>query len=60
MRTALNFREIAMKITSRLSQNLAGLPFNVARLYIRMGEGIREGKSFSPDFDVAVKRQQFG
>jgi hypothetical protein len=58
MRTALNLREIAMKITSRLSQNLAGLPFNVAQLYIR--EGIREGKSFSPDFDVAVKRQQFG
>jgi len=25
-----------------------------------MAEGIREGKSFSPDFDVAVKRQQFG
>jgi len=24
-----------------------------------MAEGIREGKSFSPDFDVAVKRQQF-
>jgi hypothetical protein len=36
----------------------AGLPFNVAQLYMRMAEGIREGKSMSPDFDVAVKRHQ--
>ena len=36
----------------------AGLPFNVAQLYMRMAEGIREGKSVSPDFDVAVKRHQ--
>ena len=36
----------------------AGLPFNVAQLYRRMAEGIREGKSVSPDFDVAVKRHQ--
>jgi predicted dehydrogenase len=36
----------------------AGLPFNVAQLYTRMSEGIREGKSVSPDFDVAVKRHQ--
>jgi hypothetical protein len=36
----------------------AGLPFNVAQLYLRMSEGIREGKSLSPDFDVAVKRHQ--
>jgi predicted dehydrogenase len=35
-----------------------GLPFNVAQLYMRMAEGIREGKSISPDFDVAVKRHQ--
>jgi predicted dehydrogenase len=34
----------------------AGLPFNVAQLYTRMAEGIREGRSVSPDFDVAVKR----
>ena len=34
------------------------LPFNVAQLYMRMAEGIREGKSASPDFDVAVKRHQ--
>ncbi len=33
-----------------------GLPFNVAQLYMRMAGGIREGKSVSPDFDVAVKR----
>jgi predicted dehydrogenase len=36
----------------------AGLPFNVAQLYMRMAEGIREGKSVSPDFDVAVNRHQ--
>ena len=36
----------------------AGLPFNVAQLYMRMAESIREGRSVSPDFDVAVKRQQ--
>jgi hypothetical protein len=36
----------------------AGLPFNVAKLYMRMAEGIREGKSVNPDFDVAVKRHQ--
>src|ERR1700730_160524 len=35
-----------------------GLPFNVAQLYMRMAEGMREGKSVSPDFDVAVKRHQ--
>jgi hypothetical protein len=31
---------------------------NVAQLYKRMAEGIREGKCVSPDFDVAVKRHQ--
>jgi hypothetical protein len=36
----------------------AGLPFNVAQLYMRMAKGIREGRSVSPDFDVAVKRHQ--
>ena len=36
----------------------AGLSFNVAQLYMRMAEGIREEKSVSPDFDVAVKRHQ--
>ena len=36
----------------------AGLPFNVAQLYMRMAEGICEGKSASPNFDVAVKRHQ--
>src|SRR5260370_28864368 len=35
-----------------------GLPFNIAQLYMRMAEGMREGKSVSPDFDVAVKRHQ--
>jgi hypothetical protein len=27
-------------------------------MYMRMAEGIREGESVSPDFDVAVKRHQ--
>jgi hypothetical protein len=36
----------------------AGPPFNVAQLFVRMVEGIREGKSVSPDFEVAVKRHQ--
>jgi predicted dehydrogenase len=36
----------------------AGLPFNVSQLYMLMAEGISEGKSVSPDFDVAVKRHQ--
>jgi predicted dehydrogenase len=36
----------------------AGLPFNVAQLYMRVAEGIRGGKSVSPDFNVAVKRHQ--
>jgi predicted dehydrogenase len=36
----------------------AGLPFNVAQLYMRMAESIHDGKSVSPDFDMAVKRHQ--
>jgi predicted dehydrogenase len=36
----------------------AGLPFNVAQLFMRMAEGIHEKKSISPDFDAAVKRHQ--
>ena len=36
----------------------AGLPFNIAQLYMRMSDDIREGRSVSPDFDVAVKRHQ--
>ena len=36
----------------------AGPPFNVAQLFVRMADGIREGKSVSPDFDVAFKRHQ--
>jgi hypothetical protein len=35
-----------------------GLPFNVAQLFMRMTEGIREGKPVSTDFDVAVKRHE--
>jgi predicted dehydrogenase len=34
------------------------LLLNVAQQFMRMAEGIREGKSVSPDFDVAVKRHQ--
>src|SRR6202047_262876 len=36
----------------------AGLPFNVAQLFMRMAESIHEGKSVSPDFDLAIKRHQ--
>jgi predicted dehydrogenase len=36
----------------------AGLPFNVAQLYMRMAKGIREGGSVSPDFHEAVKRHR--
>ncbi|HEY4950196.1 MAG TPA: hypothetical protein VIH88_07680 [Candidatus Acidoferrales bacterium] len=35
-----------------------GLPFNVAQMYMQMAEGIREGKSASPDFDLVVKRHR--
>jgi predicted dehydrogenase len=34
----------------------AGLPFNVAQLYMRMAESIREGKSISPDFEGCLSR----
>jgi predicted dehydrogenase len=34
----------------------AGPPFNVAQLFMRMAEAIREGKSATPDFALAVKR----
>ena len=36
----------------------AKLPFNIAQLYLRTADGIREGKTVSPDFDMAVKRHQ--
>src|SRR5258708_31208171 len=36
----------------------AGLPFNVAQMYIRMAEGIRERKSVRPDFVLAVQHDQ--
>ncbi len=36
----------------------AGPPFNVAQPFVRMAEGIREGKPVSPDFEVAAKRHQ--
>jgi predicted dehydrogenase len=32
--------------------------FHIAQLYMRMAEGIREGKSVSPEFDVAVERHR--
>ncbi len=36
----------------------AGPPFNVGQLFVRMAEGIREGKPAGPDFDLAVKRHR--
>lgn len=35
-----------------------GPPYNVAQLFARMVEGIREGKPISPDFSAAVQRHQ--
>lgn len=37
---------------------LAGPPLNVAQLFRRLGEGIREGASVDPDFDHAVRRHE--
>jgi predicted dehydrogenase len=33
-------------------------PYNVAQLYRRLAEGIRDGKSVSPGFDAAVRRHR--
>ena len=33
-------------------------PYNVAQLYAKLGESIREGKPASPGFDAAVKRHR--
>jgi predicted dehydrogenase len=35
-----------------------GSPYNVAQLYHRLAEGIRDGKSVSPDFEAAVTRHR--
>jgi hypothetical protein len=51
---SLDTRELPLGST----RSPRGLPFNVAQLYLRMTEGIREGKSVNPDFDVAVERHQ--
>ena len=32
--------------------------YNVAQLYMRLAEGIREGKPVSPGFDAAVTRHR--
>lgn len=36
----------------------SGSPYNVAQLYRRLAEGIRDGKSVSPGFDAAVRRHR--
>jgi predicted dehydrogenase len=36
----------------------AGLPLNVGQLFVRMAEGIREGKAISPNFNDAVELHQ--
>lgn len=33
-------------------------PYNVAQLYRKFGEAIRDGKAFSPGFDAAVTRHR--
>jgi predicted dehydrogenase len=35
-----------------------GPPFNVAQLYRRLSQAIREGKGAQPDFDLAVRRHR--
>jgi predicted dehydrogenase len=35
-----------------------GSPYNVAQLYARLGQGIREGKPVTPGFDAAVTRHR--
>jgi hypothetical protein len=44
--------------STRVLTRRAGLPFNLAQLYMRMAEGTRDGKSVGSDFDVAVQRHQ--
>jgi predicted dehydrogenase len=36
----------------------AGSPYNVAQLYVRLGEAIRDGKPMHPDFGHAVTRHR--
>ena len=36
----------------------AGSPYNVAQLYARLGESIRDGKPASPGFAAAVTRHR--
>jgi predicted dehydrogenase len=35
-----------------------GSPYNVAQLYARLGDGIRNGKPVTPGFDAAVTRHR--
>jgi hypothetical protein len=35
-----------------------GSPYNVAQLYAKLGEAIRDGESVHPGFDSAVVRHQ--
>ena len=35
-----------------------GAPFNVAQMYSRLGQAIREGNGVQPDFDLAVRRHR--
>jgi predicted dehydrogenase len=35
-----------------------GSPYNIAQLYVRLGEGIRNGTPVAPGFDAAVRRHQ--
>jgi predicted dehydrogenase len=36
----------------------AGPPFNVAQLFKRMADGIRDGRAVSPGFDLALTRHR--
>ena len=39
-------------------ENLSGPPLNVAQLFRRLGEGIRDGGATDPDFNHAVRRHE--
>ena len=34
------------------------MPFNVAQMFRKLGQGILEGNAVEPDFDLAVKRHK--
>ena len=52
-----------LPIPSQYTYVLEGMPrgaaYNVGQMYYQFGRGIREGQTFQPDFDEAVRLHQF-